>query len=61
MAIIAGNETTSQCNLNLWGELLIENGMAMSESKTKVIVIPNEEQKLDIQIEGDHLKQVGKF
>lgn len=48
-------------NLEIWTELLEENGMKINIMKSKVVVIASEEENIIIIMNGEYNEQVTQF
>ncbi|XP_023310553.1 uncharacterized protein LOC111691870 [Anoplophora glabripennis] len=58
---MAASEKELQKNIDMWKEVLGENGMKINVKKTKTMAITEEQQKINIQIDGVRLEQVQYF
>lgn len=61
IAIIAGNEKDLKEKLNVWNEVLKNNGMKMNKSKTKVMVVSGEKKEIEVILDGEVIEQVSNF
>ena len=61
IAILADSEKNLERNLNVWNEVLKTNDMIMNIKKTKVMVVANEEHKIEIKIRETSIEQVDKY
>lgn len=61
IAIIAGSEADLQYNLNIWNDILEDNGMKVNIAKTKVMVVAEENRNTNISLNGELIEQVSSF
>ena len=61
VVIMAKNEKDLQQNINTWNTVLEEYGMKINKDKTKVMMIGEEQEELNIDIEKTKIEQVKTF
>ena len=61
IVLFAPSERELQNNLNIWNEELKNNGMKINKSKTKIMAITENNQDLDVYLEGVKLEQVDQY
>ncbi|KAI4465121.1 geranylgeranyl pyrophosphate synthase [Holotrichia oblita] len=61
IVIFAKNERDLQTNLSIWNTAINDNGMRINKSKTKVMMIGENIERMNIEIDKEKIEQVDHF
>ena len=61
LALISESREVLQRFILAWDEVLFEKGMKINRGKTEVMMVSREQEELNIELEGEVLKQTEQF